>query len=149
MLGTARVQATSIFGDTRASQYRLRSAKYCSCSNVTPKFLPPHLLSPALVLCSIHFSSWLFPPIALFAFIFAAGRVVLHVHRQDSLFRNVCSKLRTLNLSPVFDSSLEACRDRFWPLWAAGSSLQPTQQRRMSLSGFLWCLFKSTCVSLR
>ena len=40
------------------------------------------IASPKTVRVSMHLGSWLFPAMALFALIFRAGCVVLHVHRQ-------------------------------------------------------------------
>ena len=99
--------------------HRLWSAKYFSCANVTPMFLPSHLRSPPIVRWSIHFGSCLFPSMALFALMLGAGLVVLHVQRHAAFDRSLCNSLSTIASSSLVSSSAVVF---FSPLGIIGSS---------------------------
>ena len=49
-----------------------------------PSFCRPIAFFPTNVRCNMHLGAWLFPAMALLAFIFGAGCVVLHVHLHES-----------------------------------------------------------------
>ena len=131
-------------------QYKLRSAKYCSCSKVIPMFLPSHRFSPKNVRCSMHLGSWFFPSMALFARIFCAGCMAfLQVQLHESLCRNVRNKVLTSYLSRFFASSVEVGMGRFCPLCAVGWLVQSTPRKGITLAAFLLNLFKAIWVNLR